>query len=83
MGTNRAICSLSGISWRLITLMASMTRSCVACALNSLSEHGISFPSADSDNIEALIQDYFNESASEESGSDDDEECSKEFSDYQ
>ena len=60
--------------------MASMIRSCVACARNSLSEDGISFPSADSDNIEVLIQDYFNESPSEESGSDDDEECSKEFS---
>ena len=57
-----------------------MTRSCVACALNSLSKDGISFPSADNDNIATLIQDYFNESGSEESGSDDDEECSKEFS---
>ena len=60
--------------------MASTTRSCVACAPNSLSKDGISFPSADNGNIETLIQDYFNESASEESGSDDHEECSKEFS---
>ena len=58
--------------------MVSMTRSCVACALNSLSKDEISFPSADSENIEALIQDHCNES-----GSDDDEECSKEFSDFQ
>ena len=63
--------------------MVSTTRSCVACALNSLSKDGISFPSADSENIEALIQDHFNESTSNESGSDDDEECSKEFSDFQ
>ena len=47
-----------------------------AFALNSLSEDGISFPSADSDNIEVFIQDYFNESARKESGSDDDQECS-------
>ena len=67
MGTNWPICSLNGISWLLIISVAPMTRSCVACALNSLSEDGISFPSANSDNIEALIQDYFNESPSEQS----------------
>ena len=63
-----------------MTSVVSTTRSYVACALNSRSEDGISFPSANSDNIEALIQDYFNESTSKESGSDDDEECTEEFS---
>lgn len=58
--------------------MASTIRSCIASALNDLSDDGISFPSADNDNLQALIYDYFNESATDDSGSDDDE-CSKEF----
>ena len=59
--------------------MASNSRSSVAFALNNLVEDGVVFPSADSSNVEALIQDYFNESDDSASGSDDDEECSKEF----
>ena len=78
--TNRSICSLGGITWRLITIMASNAKRSVASALNSLSGDGIFFPSADDQNVEALIEEYFNES--EESGSDDDEECSKEFITY-
>ena len=57
--------------------MASKTRRTIASALNSINEDGLSFPSADSNNLEALIEDYFNES--NESGSDDDEECGKQF----
>ena len=67
----------------VITSVVSMTRCCVACLLISLSKDGISFPNTDSENIEVLIQDYFNESANDESRSDDDEECSKEFSNFQ
>ena len=59
--------------------MASNSRSSVAFALNNLVEDGVVFPSADSSSVEALIQDYFNESDDCASGSDDDEECSKEF----
>ena len=60
--------------------MVSNTKRSVASALNSLSGDGIFFPSTDNQNVEALIEEYFNES--EESGSDDDEECSKEFITY-
>ena len=60
--------------------MASNIKHSVASALNSLSGDGIFFPIADEQNVEALIEDYFNES--KESGSDDDEECSKEFITY-
>ena len=59
--------------------MASSARSCIACALNDLSDDGISFSSADNENLQALIQDYFNESATEDSGSDEEEEICKEF----
>ena len=61
--------------------MASTVRSCIAGALNDLSDDGISFPSADNDNLQVLIYDYFNESATDDSRSDDDE-CSKEFLDF-
>ena len=78
MATNRLICSSGGISWRLLSLMASGTsRSSVAVALNSLIEDGITFPGADNNNVEALISDYFNDSDDSASGSDSDEECSK------
>ena len=59
--------------------MASNSRNTVAFAINNLAEDGLVFPSTDSSNVEALIQDYFNESDDSASGSDDDEECSKEF----
>ena len=78
MATNRSIYSLSGIKLAVdLVFMASTSRISIASALNSLSDDGISFPSEDSNNLEALIEDYFNESASDESGSDEDEECSK------
>ena len=78
MATNRSICSLSGIKLAVdLVFMASTSRISIASALNSLSDDGISFPSEDSNNLEALIEDYFNESASDESGSDEDEECNK------
>ena len=38
------------------------------------------FPNAEDRNVEALIEEYFNES--EKSGSNDDEECSKKFIAY-
>jgi len=56
------------------------TRSYITTALNNLSEDAITFPSADNTNLEALIYDYFNKN--DESRSDDDEECNKEFSLY-
>ena len=40
----------------------------------------IFFPNAEDQNVEALIEEYFNES--EKSGSNDDEECSKKFIAY-
>ena len=74
MATNRSICSSGGISWRLLSLLASGTsRSSVAVALNS----GITFPGTDNNNVEALISGYFNYSDDSASGSDSDEECSK------
>ena len=59
--------------------MASNSRSSIAFAFNNLIKDGIVFPSAHISNVEALIEDYFNESDDSASGSDDDEEYSKEF----
>ena len=66
----------------MITSVVSSTRNCIACALNDLSDDRISFFSTDNENLQVFIQDYFNESATEDSGSDDEKECSKEFSDF-
>ena len=55
--------------------MASNTRRNIASALNSISKDELSFPSADANNLEALIDEYFNESGSD----DDDEECGEKF----
>ena len=80
MVTNQSIYSLSGIKLMVdLVFMASTSRISIASALNSLSDDGISFPSEDSINLEALIEDHLNENASDESGSDEDEECSKEL----
>ena len=80
MVTNQSIYSLSGIKLMVdLVFMAPTSRISIASALNSLSDDGISFPSEDSINLEALIEDHLNENASDESGSDEDEECSKEL----
>ena len=57
--------------------MASGSTSSVVVALNSLQDDGIIFPSADTSKVEALINDYFNDSDDSASGSDDDEGHSK------
>ena len=80
MLTNQSICFLSGIKLVVdLVFMASTSRISIASTLNSLSNDGISFPSKDSINLEELIEDHLNENASDESGSDEDEECSKEL----
>ena len=61
----------------LSLMVSSSSRSSVAIALNSLIEDGIAFPGADSNNVEALILDYFNDNDDSISGSESDEECSK------